>query len=99
MRSRRVTGRNACDGGIATGWAPDGELEAATDALVDELGDFVRPAQRTAKKLLKMILRMPHCCSRSKPSAMGGCSTRGLSRRGVEAFAAKRKPKFREDDG
>jgi enoyl-CoA hydratase/carnithine racemase len=40
MRSRRMTGRQACDWGIATDCVPDGEFEAATDALVDELRVF-----------------------------------------------------------
>jgi 2-oxoglutaroyl-CoA hydrolase len=46
MRSRRITGREACDWGIATDCVPDGELEAATDALIDELPDFAPLACR-----------------------------------------------------
>jgi 2-oxoglutaroyl-CoA hydrolase len=53
MRSRRIPARQACEWGIATDCAPDGELEAATDALVDELRAFSPLAQRTAKKLLR----------------------------------------------
>jgi len=55
MRSRRITWRQACDWGVATDCVSDGELEAATDTLVDELRDFAPLAQRTAKKLLNDI--------------------------------------------
>ena len=55
MRSRRITGREACDWSAATDCVPDGELEAATDALIDELRDFAPLAQRAAKKLLNDI--------------------------------------------
>ena len=75
----------------------DGELEVATDALVDEFRDFAALAQRTAKRLLnKMILRMPYCRSRSssKVNVMAGCAVRRISAK-VEVFAAKRKRRFR----
>src|SRR5262249_32641317 len=52
MRSRRIPARQACEWGIATECVPDNKLEAATDALVDELRTFSPIAQRTAKKLL-----------------------------------------------
>jgi 2-oxoglutaroyl-CoA hydrolase len=59
MRSRRITGRQACDWCIATNFVHDSELEAETDALVDELRDFSPLAQRTAKKLLNDIEDAP----------------------------------------
>ncbi len=37
MRSRRIPARQACDWGIVTECVGDGQLETATDALVDEL--------------------------------------------------------------
>ena len=52
MRSKRITGKQAYDWGIVTECVPDGELESATDALVQELRAFSPLAQRTAKKLL-----------------------------------------------
>ena len=52
MRSKRIPGKQALDWGIATECVPDAKLEAATDALVDELLLFSPLAQRTAKKLL-----------------------------------------------
>ena len=41
MRSRRIPGKQALEWGIATECVADAELEAATDALVDELRDLL----------------------------------------------------------
>ena len=96
MRSRRIPARQAHDWGIATECVPDGELEAATDALADELRSFSPLAQRTAKKLLNdtedatlsiAIELEGHCYSRLRQS--------DDFREGVEAFHDKRAPKFR----
>jgi 2-oxoglutaroyl-CoA hydrolase len=96
MRSRRIPARQAYDWGIATECVPDGKLEAATDALVDELRTFSPIAQRTAKKLLNdtedstlaiAIELEGHCYSRLRQS--------DDFREGVEAFHGKRAPKFR----
>jgi 2-oxoglutaroyl-CoA hydrolase len=96
MRSKRISGRQAYDWGIATECVPDDKLEAATDALVDELRSFAPLAQRTAKKLLNdtedsslsiAIELEGHCYSRLRSSED--------FREGVEAFHAKRPPRFR----
>jgi 2-oxoglutaroyl-CoA hydrolase len=96
MRSKRIPGRQAYDWGIATECVDDGKLEAATDALVDELTAFSPIAQRTAKKLLNdtedstlsiAIELEGHCYSRLRQS--------DDFREGVEAFHAKRPPKFK----
>ncbi|HUC67366.1 MAG TPA: enoyl-CoA hydratase-related protein [Stellaceae bacterium] len=96
MRSRRIAGRQAVDWGIATDCVADDKLEAATDALVDELRGFAPLAQRTAKKLLNdtedallttAIELEGHCYSRLRMSED--------FREGVEAFHAKRKPAFK----
>jgi 2-oxoglutaroyl-CoA hydrolase len=95
MRSKRITARQALDWGIATECVGDGELEAATDALVDELRTFSPLAQRTAKKLLNdtedstlsvAIELEGHCYSRLRQS--------DDFREGVEAFHGKRRAKF-----
>jgi len=96
MRSRRIAAKQACDWGIATECVPDDKLEAATDALVDELRTFSPLAQRTAKALLNAtentdleaaIELEGHCYSRLRQS--------DDFREGVEAFHGKRKPVFR----
>jgi 2-oxoglutaroyl-CoA hydrolase len=96
MRSKRITARQALDWGIATECVADGELETATDALVDELRTFSPLAQRTAKKLLNdtedstlsvAIELEGHCYSRLRQS--------DDFREGVEAFHGKRRAKFR----
>jgi 2-oxoglutaroyl-CoA hydrolase len=96
MRSRRISGREACDWGIAVQCVPDQQLESATDALAEELRAFSPLAQRTAKKLLNdtedatlatAIELEGHCYSRLRQS--------DDFREGVEAFHAKRPAKFR----
>jgi 2-oxoglutaroyl-CoA hydrolase len=96
MRSKRIAARQAYDWGIATECVPDAQLEAATDALVEELRTFSPLAQRTAKALLNAtedtnlqaaIELEGHCYSRLRQS--------DDFREGVEAFHAKRKPAFR----
>jgi 2-oxoglutaroyl-CoA hydrolase len=96
MRSKRIPARQAHDWGIATEVVPDARLEAATDALVQELVGFSPLAQRTAKKLLNdtedaslsiAIELEGHCYSRLRSSED--------FREGVAAFHEKRPPKFR----
>jgi 2-oxoglutaroyl-CoA hydrolase len=96
MRSKRIPGKQAYDWGIATECVSDDKLEAATAALVDELRSFAPLAQRTAKKLLNdtedsslsiAIELEGHCYSRLRSSED--------FREGVEAFHAKRPPRFR----
>jgi 2-oxoglutaroyl-CoA hydrolase len=95
MRSKRISGKQALDWGIATECVPDDQLEAATDALVDELLTFSPIAQRTAKKLLNdtedstlsiAIELEGHCYSRLRQS--------DDFREGVDAFHSKRASKF-----
>jgi len=95
MRSKRIPARQAVDWGIATECVPDDKLEAATDALVDELRTFSPLAQRTAKKLLNdtedatlsiAIELEGHCYGRLRQSED--------FREGVDAFHAKRPAKF-----
>ena len=96
MRSKRISGKQALDWGIATECVPDDQLEVATDALVDELLTFSPLAQRTAKKLLNdtedstlsiAIELEGHCYSRLRQS--------DDFREGVEAFHSKRPAKFK----
>ena len=95
MRSRRISGQQAYDWGIATEFVVAEQLGAATDSLVKELIGFSPIAQRTAKKLLNdtedaslstAIELEGHCYSRLRSSED--------FREGVEAFHGKRKPAF-----
>jgi len=52
MRSKRISGQQAYDWGIATEVVPDDQLESTVDSLVEELLEFSPLAQRTAKRLL-----------------------------------------------
>ncbi len=96
MRSRRISGRQAYEWGIAMDCVADDQLGAATDALVKELCAFSPLAQRTAKKLLNdtedaslstAIELEGHCYSRLRSS--------DDFREGVEAFHSKRNPEFK----
>lgn len=96
MRSRRISGQQAYEWGVATECVPDAELEATTDRLVDELRTFSPLAQRTAKKLLNdtedatltvSIELEGHSYSRLRSSED--------FREGVEAFHGKRSPNFK----
>ena len=96
MRSKRITGRQALEWGVATECVPDGDLEKATDALVDELRTFSPLAQRTAKKLLNET----EDTSLSIAIELEGYNYSRLRqsedfKEGVEAFHAKRPPKFK----
>jgi 2-oxoglutaroyl-CoA hydrolase len=95
MRSKRISGQQAIDWGIATEKVADADLEKAAGALVAELRTFSALAQRTAKKLLNdtedsslsiAIELEGHCYSRLRQSHD--------FKEGVEAFHEKRKPAF-----
>ena len=96
MRSRRISGHEARDWGIVLDCVPDAELEAATDALVDELRGFAPLAQRAAKKLLNDT-EDAALSSAIELEGQHYARLRGSDdfREGVEAFQAKRKPDFR----
>jgi 2-oxoglutaroyl-CoA hydrolase len=95
MRSRRISGQQAYDWGVATMVVTDAELMASVDALVDELLAFSPIAQRTAKKLLNdtddsllstAIELEGHSYSRLRMTED--------FKEGVTAFHSKRSPNF-----
>jgi 2-oxoglutaroyl-CoA hydrolase len=98
MRSRRIPGRQAYDWGIASDCVADAELEAATDALAEELRGLPPLAQRTVKKLLNDIEDAGLSLAIAielEGQAYGRLRSSDDFREGVEAFHQKRKPKFR----
>jgi 2-oxoglutaroyl-CoA hydrolase len=96
MRSRRISARQAYEWGVATDCVADGELEAASDALAEELRGFPPLAQRSAKKLmndiedagLSLAIELEGQC-------YGRLRSSDDFREGVAAFHQKRRPEFR----
>jgi len=96
MRSRRLSGRQAYDWGVATDCVADTALETATDALAEELRGFPPLAQRTAKKLLNDTEDATLSLAiELEGQAYGRLRSSDDFREGVEAFQQKRKPVFR----
>jgi 2-oxoglutaroyl-CoA hydrolase len=96
MRSRRLSGQEARDWGIAVACVPDAELEQATDDFVDELRGFSPLAQRTLKRLLNAAQHASVDAGiEMEGEAYGRLRSSDDFREGVEAFHAKRQPVFK----
>jgi 2-oxoglutaroyl-CoA hydrolase len=96
MRSKRIPAKQAYEWGIATECVADGELEAATDALAEELRGFSPLAQRTAKALLNATEDTNlQAAIELEGQCYGRLRQSDDFREGVEAFHSKRKPLFR----
>jgi 2-oxoglutaroyl-CoA hydrolase len=96
MRSRRITAEEAVAWGIAMRMVPDGELEAAVDALVEELVAFSPLAQRAAKHLLNESEEAPLAAAIALEGEVYARLRQSEDfREGVEAFHEKRPPRFR----
>ena len=96
MRSRRIAAKQAYDWGIVSECVADDRLEAATDALIDELREFSPLAQRTAKKLLNDTEDATLSTAiELEGHGYGRLRQSDDFREGVEAFHAKRPPKFK----
>ena len=95
MRSRRLAGAEALDWGIAADCVPDGELEAATDALADELRGFSALAQRAAKGVLNSAQHTSLPAGiEMEGNTYGRLRSSADFREGVASFVEKRRPVF-----
>jgi 2-oxoglutaroyl-CoA hydrolase len=95
MRGRRVPAKQAEAYGFVTECVPDGELEAATQRLVDELAGFSPLAQRTIKRVLNDGQHLPvRGAIELEGNAYGRLRSSNDFREGVQSFFEKRKPNF-----
>ena len=95
MRSRRVTGPQACDWGIALDCVAADNLDAAVASLVGELTQFSPLAQRTSKRILNEAQDAPlHVGIGLEGEAYGRLRSSHDFREGVESFHQKRKASF-----
>jgi 2-oxoglutaroyl-CoA hydrolase len=95
MRSRRISGQQAYDWGVATMVVEDAELATTVDSLVEELLAFSPIAQRTAKKLLNDTDDALLSTAIELEGHSYSClRTTEDFKEGVTAFHSKRKPNF-----
>ena len=95
MRSRRLSGREAVDWGIALDCVADEDLVARTDALVAELRGFSPLAQRTLKDVLNQAQDAPlHVAIELEGQAYGRLRSSKDFAEGVNAFYEKRPAVF-----
>lgn len=95
MRSRRISGQEACAWGIAVSMVPDEQLDGAVESLVEELKYFSPLAQRTIKDVLNGAQDAPlHAGIELEGQAYGRLRSSGDFREGVDSFRERRKPKF-----
>ena len=95
MRGRRIPAAEALAIGLVTEVVPPDELEAAVDRLIDELAALSPLALAMAKRVLNHAYDGPLALGLEVEGLAYGVlrSTRDF-KEGVEAFAAKRPPRF-----
>jgi 2-oxoglutaroyl-CoA hydrolase len=95
MRGRRISAEEARAYGIVTEVHPPGELDAAVDALVDELRALSPLALAMAKRVLNHAYEAPLASGLEiEGLAYGLLRSSDDFQEGVSAFVEKRKPDF-----
>ena len=95
MRSRRVSGPQAYEWGIALNCVSVAALDETVGALVKELSEFSPLAQRTSKSILNVAQDASlHAGIQLEGEAYGRLRSSHDFREGVEAFHEKRKADY-----
>lgn len=95
MRSRRISGAEAVDWGIAIDCVPSEELAARTDALVKELRTYSPLAQRTAKGAINAAQHTTLAAGiEIEGNAYGRLRSSHDFKEGVESFVEKRRANY-----
>ena len=95
MRRKRISAEDALSWGLVSEVAPAGELDAAVDRIVDELGALSPVALAMAKRVLNQVYDAPlHVGLELEGLAYGVIKSTDDFREGVEAFVDKRPPEF-----
>jgi 2-oxoglutaroyl-CoA hydrolase len=96
MRRKRIRAAEALAWGIVTEVHPVAELDAAADAVVTELLELSPLALGMAKRVLNHVYDAPlQMGLEIEGLAYGLLRSTDDFREGVEAFVAKRKPRFK----
>jgi enoyl-CoA hydratase len=97
-RGRTLTGEEAFQVGLASRVVDDDKLDAEIDKIVDALVKTGPMAVAETKRLVRDAQHMSLDAGLgAEAAAFALCFARGESKEGIDAFLAKRSPKFQQD--